>query len=163
MAEGSVKLGTMDVLKLTGDLNRNHWEPLPQADPWIEAVQKYLPPDNPQAEIFIIGRKHNPYALCVTVPIEGGLEIKNIATSVIMRRQGMASSLIAHVVDTAQQRGLTMVEIGTSTTSHDQIRLYEKCGFQRDGILRGHFLRYPEPIIENGLLAKDMLMLQRKI
>ena len=56
-----------------------------------------------------------------------------------------------------------MVEIGTGTTGHDQIRLYEKLGFKRDGILRGHFLRYPEPIIENGQLLKDMVMLQRKI
>ena len=153
----------MDIVAYTDPLNRNHWELLLQADPWIEAVQKYLPPDNPQAEIFIIGRKRNPYALCVTVPIEGGLEIKNIATSVIMRRQGMASALIVHVVELARARGLSMVEIGTGTTGHDQIRLYEKLGFKRDGILRGHFLRYPEPIIENGQLLKDMVMLQRKI
>lgn len=163
MADLFDMLGNMDIVAYKDTLNRNHWDLLLQADPWIEAVQKYLPPDNPQAEIFVIGQLHKPYALCVTVPIEGGLEIKNIATSVIMRRQGMASALIDHVVATARQRGFGLVEIGTSTTSHDQIRLYEKCGFQRDGILRGHFLRYPEPIIENGMLAKDMLMLQRKI
>jgi hypothetical protein len=33
-------------------------------------------------------------------------------------------------------------------------------GFKQDGILRGFFLRYPEPIIENGLLARDMVMLR---
>ena len=152
----------MDVIRYDRELNRAHWDLLLEADPWFEAVQKYLPPQNPQAEVFFIGHAHNPYALCVAVPIEDGLEIKNIATRTIMRRQGMASALINHVLLVAKQRGLAMVEIGTSTTSRDQIRLYENLGFKRDGILRGHFLSYPEPIIENGLLAKDMLMLQYK-
>ena len=153
----------MDVTRYDKELTRAHWDLLLEADPWLEAVQKYTPPQNPAAELFVIGQPHKPYALCVTVPIEGGLEIKNIATRSIMRRQGMASALIQHVVDVARQRGLAMVEIGTSTTGHDQIRLYEKNGFKRDGILRGFFLRYPEPIIENGMLVKDMQMLRLTI
>lgn len=156
-------ISDMDVSRYNKELKRTHWDLLLEADPWLEAVLKYTPPAAPDAEIFLIGRPHNPYALCVSVPIKDGLEIKNIATRTIMRRQGMASALIAHVVETARARGLSMVEIGTGTTGHDQIRLYEKLGFKRDGILRGYFLRYPEPIIENGLLVKDMLMLRRDI
>ena len=98
--------------------------------------------------------------MCVIVPIKGGFEIKNIATTVMMRRHGMASALIHHVVELARERGADWVEIGTSTTSHDQIRLYEKLGFKQDGILRDYFLNYPEPIIENGFLARDMVMLR---
>ena len=150
----------MDVITYDQELNRSHWDLLLAADPWLEAVQKYVPPQNPDAEVFIIGRPHDPYALCVTVPIKDGLEIKNIATRTIMRRQGMASALITHVIDLARARGLSAVEIGTGSTGHDQIRLYEKHGFKRDGILPGFFLRYPMPIIENGQLLKDMVMLR---
>lgn len=153
----------MDVSKYEGALTRNHWDLLLEADPWFEAVRAYTPPDNNEAEIFTIGQPKNPYALCVIVPIEGGFEIKNIATKTIMRRQGMAGALIEHVIGLAQARGAQMVEIGTSTTGHDQIRLYEKHGFKKDGILRGFFLRYPEPIIENGQLVKDMVMLRLQI
>ena len=150
----------MDVTKYQDELNRAHWDLLLEADPWLEAVQKYVPPQNPEAEVFLIGRPHNPYALCVTVPIKNGVEIKNIATVPQMRRQGMASALIAHVIGLARAHGLAAVEIGTGTTGHDQIRLYEKHGFKRDGILPGFFLQYPEPIIENGQLLKDMVMLR---
>lgn len=150
----------MDVAEYDAALTRAHWDLLLQADPWVEAVQAYTPPTCPEAEIFTIGKPRDPYALCVVVPIEGGFEIKNIATKTIMRRQGMASALIAHVVGLAQTRGAAIVEIGTATTGRDQIRLYEKCGFKKDGILRDYFARYPEPIIENGQLVRDMVMLR---
>ena len=153
----------MDVSRYDKELKRTHWDLLLEADPWLEAVQKYVPPQNPEAEVFLIGRAHDPYALCVIVPIKDGLEIKNIATQTIMRRQGMASALIGHVIALARERGLAAVEIGTGTTGHDQIRLYEKHGFERDGILPGFFLQYPEPIIENGQLLKDMVMLRLDI
>lgn len=142
------------------ELTRAHWDLLLDADPSFDMVLAYTPPQNAEAQVFVIGKPKDPYALCVTLPIEGGFEIKNIATKTIMRRQGMASALIGHVVELARARGAEYVEIGTATTSRDQIRLYEKLGFQQDGIVRDFFLRYPEPIIENGLLARDMVMLR---
>jgi len=150
----------MDVTEYHGELSRAHWDLLLDADPWFEAVLAYTPPQQADAEVFVIGKPKNPYAICIVVPIDGGLEIKNIATKVIMRRQGMASALINHVVAMARGRGANMVEIGTATTSRDQIRLYEKLGFKKDGVLRDFFMRYPEPIIENGLLVRDMVMLR---
>lgn len=150
----------MDVTKYHGVLKRAHWDLLLEADPWLEAVQEYLPPTNDAAEVFIIGRSHNPYALCVTVPIKDGVEIKNIATVAQMRRQGMASALIHHVIAQARDAGLHAVEIGTGETGLDQIRLYEKLGFVRDGILPDFFTQYPIPVIENGQLCRDMVMLR---
>ena len=150
----------MDVAKYEGELTRNHWDLLLEADPWFEAVLAYTPPQLPTAEIFTIGKAKDPYAMCVVIPITGGFEIKNIATKTIMRRQGMAGALIDHVVELARARGAAFVEIGTASVGYDQIRLYEKHGFEQDGILRDFFLRYPEPIIENGLLVRDMVMLR---
>ena len=150
----------MDVTAYHGELTRPHWDLLLEADPHFDAVLAYTPPQNAAAEVFVIGEPKEPYALCVIVPIDGGFEIKNISTSVMMRRHGMASALIHHVIELARQRGAEFVEIGTATTSHDQIRLYKKLGFKQDGILRDYFLSYPEPIIENGLLARDMVMLR---
>lgn len=150
----------MDVIKYEGALKRAHWDLLLEADSWFEAVQNYVPPVNPEADVFLVGQTHRPYALCVTVPIKDGVEIKNIATVPQMRRQGMASALIKHVIAQAREKGLHAVEIGTGETSHDQIRLYEKLGFVRDGILPGFFTQYPVPVIENGQLCRDMVMLR---
>lgn len=153
----------MDVANYQGELTRAHWDLLLEADPWFDAVLAYTPPQLPEAEVFTIGKAKDPYAMCVVIPIKGGFEIKNIATKTIMRRQGMAGALIDHVVELARARGAEFVEIGTSTTGRDQIRLYEKHGFKQDGILRDFFMRYPEPIIENGLLVRDMVMLRLKL
>jgi ribosomal protein S18 acetylase RimI-like enzyme len=150
----------MDVSEYHGEMTRPHFDLLLEADPSLDMVLAYTPPQLPAAEVFTIGKPKDPYAICVVVPIKGGFEIKNIATKIIMRRQGMAGALINHVVELARARDAEFVEIGTATVSHDQIRLYEKHGFKQDGILRGFFLRYPEPIIENGLLARDMVMLR---
>ena len=150
----------MDVTEYQGELTRAHWDLLLNADPSLDIVLAYTPPQLPEAEIFIIGEPKTPYAICVVIPVKGGFEIKNIATIMMMRRHGMAGALIQHVVALARGRGAGFVDIGTATVSHDQIRLYEKHGFQQDGILRDFFLRYPEPIIENGLLARDMVMLR---
>ena len=150
----------MDVTAYHGELTRAHWDLLLAADPHFDAVLAYTPPQHGEAEVFTIGEAKQPYAMCVIVPIMGGFEIKNISTTVIMRRHGMASALILHVVKLAGKRSAEYVEIGTATTSHDQIRLYEKFGFKQDGISRDYFLSYPEPIVENGLLARDMVMLR---
>jgi GNAT superfamily N-acetyltransferase len=161
----------MDVIKHEieheAELTRAHWALLLESDPWLEAVLAYLPPRQPEAEIFRIGNPQHPYALCVIVPIADGFEIKNIATRTIMRRQGMASALINHVVQLARQRGVQAVEIGTGETpgvmGNAQVRLYEKLGFVRDGVLKGFFSRYPIPIIENGHLLRDMVMLRQEL
>jgi ribosomal protein S18 acetylase RimI-like enzyme len=150
----------MDVTEYQGELTRAHWDLLLDANPSLDMVLAHTPPQQPEAEIFIIGEPKTPYAICVVIPVKGGFEIKNIATIMMMRRHGMAGALIQHVVALARGRGAGFVDIGTATVSHDQIRLYEKHGFQQDGILRDFFLRYPEPIIENGLLARDMVMLR---
>ena len=160
----------MDVIKHEieheAELTRAHWDLLLDADPWLEAVLDYLPPTQTEAEVFRIGKAKNPYALCVIVPIADGYEIKNIATRTIMRRQGMASALIAHVVELAKTRGVKAVEIGTGETpgvmGNAQIRLYEKLGFKRDGVLKDFFRRYPIPIIDNGHLLRDMVMLRQE-
>jgi ribosomal protein S18 acetylase RimI-like enzyme len=153
----------MDVTNYQGALSRAHWNLLLDADSWLEAARAYTPPDNPQAEIFLIGQPQKPYALCVIVPIKDGVEIKNIATLPQMRRQGMASALINHVIELARQRGHAAVEIGTGETGHAQLRLYESLGFKRDGIIPGFFTNYPEPVIENGQLCRDMVMLRLQL
>lgn len=45
-----------------------------------------------------------------------------------------------------------------------QLYLYQKCGFRMTSIDRDFFVRhYAEPIIENGLVLKDMVRLSQDI
>ena len=55
--------------------------------------------------------------------------------------------------------GLRRVWLITDADNARGIRCYEKCGFRREGVLRGHRLRYGEPLdmVEMGVLLEDWL------
>ena len=50
--------------------------------------------------------------------------------------------------------------VGTANSSLDAIRFYQKAGFRMSGVNRGSFDAYPEPIWEDGLRARDMIMFE---
>jgi hypothetical protein len=56
------------------------------------------------------------------------------------------------------------VEVGTGSTGVEQLYLYQKCGFRMTHIDRDFFVRhYSEPIVENGLVLRDMVRLSLDI
>ena len=56
------------------------------------------------------------------------------------------------------------IEIGTGSTSFAQLYLYQKCGFRVVNIDRDFFVdNYDDPIIENKLILRDMIRLEKKI
>lgn len=79
------------------------------------------------------------------------LAINGLAVDPDMRGRGVGRGLVEAVVDLAQQRGfakLTLRVLGPNTGAR---RLYERCGFVVEGVLRGEFLL-------DGRLVDDVLM-----
>lgn len=97
----------------------------------------------------------------VLLPLtELAVEVKNIAVAESARGQGYGKKLLRHALAEAERLGFSKVEIGTGNSSLDQLALYQKCGFRVDSIDRDFFTRnYPEPIIENGIVCRDMIRL----
>jgi aminoglycoside 6'-N-acetyltransferase I len=94
------------------------------------------------------------------------LELKNIAISEMYRGKGLGSSLIEEAVRIAASKGYGEIIVGTGTAdcAAAQIRFYERNGFSKFGIRENFFIEnYPEPIYENGVRLKDMLMLKRQL
>jgi len=61
----------------------------------------------------------------------------------------------------AKENHYKKLTVGTSDTGFQQIRFYEKNGFIQRGILKDFFIKnYPDPIYENGLQMKDMIILE---
>jgi putative acetyltransferase len=65
-------------------------------------------------------------------------ELKSMRTSESHRRQGVASLLLQHVIDTAQERGYQQLSLETGTGLYGSYfvparRLYEKFGFRYCG------------------------------
>lgn len=87
-------------------------------------------------------------------------EIKNVAVAESVRGQGYGKKLILHALSEAELLGFGKVEIGTGNSSLGQLALYQKCGFRIDSVDRNFFVRnYPEPIMENGIVCRDMIRL----
>lgn len=88
-------------------------------------------------------------------------EIVNIAVAPDRQRQGIATALLAHAVETARRAGFRLLEIGTGDSGLGQIALYERCGFVRCGIDEDYFRKFsPEPIFENGVECRHMVRLR---
>ena len=91
---------------------------------------------------------------------EHNAEIMNVAVAEPKQGKGLGKKLILHALEVAKSLGVKQVEIGTGNSSIGQLALYEKCGFQKTGIIENYFIdNYPEPIFENGIQCRDMVRL----
>jgi hypothetical protein len=48
--------------------------------------------------------------------------------------------------------------VGTGNSSIGNIIFYQKCGFRMDHVRKDYFWYYREPVFENGLRVRDMLV-----
>ena len=87
-------------------------------------------------------------------------EIKNIALAKSARGQGRGKKLLQAALDVLALQGALAVEIGTGNSSLAQLALYQKMGFRIIAIWPDFFADYPQPIIENGILCRDMVRLR---
>lgn len=98
----------------------------------------------------------------VTDEGNGILEIKNLATHPDFQHQGYGRKLIDYVSD-RYCADFSILQVGTGD-SPLTIPFYEKCGFVRSHIIENFFTdNYDHPIVEDGILLKDMIYLQKKI
>ena len=92
------------------------------------------------------------------------VEIVNIAVDETARNQGLGEKLILFALDWSKQHHYRTVSIGTGSTSFAQLYLYQKCGFRVISIDRDFFVdNYDAPIMENKLLLKDMIRLEKNL
>ncbi|KRL04458.1 GNAT family N-acetyltransferase [Liquorilactobacillus oeni] len=90
------------------------------------------------------------------------LEIVNLAVVKEYRQQGIGTYLINYSLEWARNKQVKVVEVGTGSTSFNQLYLYQKCGFRVIGIDSDFFVKhYEKPLFENGLQLRDMLRLHQ--
>ena len=87
-------------------------------------------------------------------------EIMNVSVRESHRGRGIAKELMQKSVDYSRELEVSHVDIATANSSINQLALYQKSGFRITDINRNHFLNhYETPIWENGIQAKDQLVL----
>ncbi|NVJ96598.1 MAG: GNAT family N-acetyltransferase [Alphaproteobacteria bacterium] len=97
----------------------------------------------------------------VLVPLgDGILELKNIAVAEEWQGKGVGRALVEAAIAEAQGQGATRLEVGTGNSSLRQLAFYQKAGFRMQRIAKNYFmLNYPDPIVENGIPCRDMVVL----
>ena len=92
------------------------------------------------------------------------IEIKNIAIKKSAQGKGFGKALLRHAEIVSRASGYERLTIGTGNSSLNQLALYQKEGFEIDRIEHNFFLKnYAEPIFENGIQCKHMIILEKKL
>lgn len=73
---------------------------------------------------------------------------------------GIGKLALSFAARWAGEAGADTLRVGTAESSLDAIRFYEQTGFRRSGVRNGFFDAYPEPIWEEGVRARDMIMFE---
>jgi GNAT superfamily N-acetyltransferase len=94
---------------------------------------------------------------------DDAVEIKNIALVEPYRGRGLGRATIEAVADLARRSGAARLLVGTSENSPGTITFYRRVGFRDAGRIEGFFDAYPEPVIEDGLVAHDMIRFEMEL
>ena len=133
------------------------------ADETVEAINKYLP----GSDIYIatIPDEEQPVGAMVIQHInQQEAEIMNIAVAEHLQSQGIGKLLIDKAVEVARSNAYKSLKVGTGDSGVRQIKFYRRNGFEICDVRKNYFVdKFPEPIFENGVMLRDMVVLERKI
>jgi ribosomal protein S18 acetylase RimI-like enzyme len=87
-------------------------------------------------------------------------EIEYIAVDSACRGRGYGKAMVAQILMLARRRGVHTVLVGTANSSLENIAFYQKCGFRMDHVCRDYFAYVQPPVIQNGIVMRDMLVLR---
>lgn len=133
------------------------YELLLLADETTEAIDLYIF----HCDIYLLhDGEQNMAVMALYKNNDTELEIKNMAVINHYRNKGIGSILLNKAKEIAKANHYKKLTVGTSDTGFQQIRFYEKNGFLKTGVKKNFFIdNYPEPIYENGLQMRDMVLL----
>ena len=137
------------------------WDLLLDADPSAAAVERYLD----ASDVYVALISEEVVGTFVLYPVDAArVEIKNIAVLERLQGKGIGQRLLKEAAAIASAGGATTLTIGTANSSVAQLYLYQKCGFEITSIKYKFFLEnYPEPLFENGIQCKHMIMLSKEL
>ncbi|MFD2521823.1 GNAT family N-acetyltransferase [Emticicia soli] len=146
-------------IRLIGNDEAIPYDLLLSADPSEQALMAYLP----YSTIYVAYLQDKLVAQYVLYQIDAQeLEIKNIAVDDAYQGKGIGKLLLEDATLRANDAGYKTLSIGTSNASIGQLYLYQQQGFELSGVKMNFFIdNYTEPIFENGIQCKHMIMLTK--
>jgi RimJ/RimL family protein N-acetyltransferase len=118
-------------------------------DPWVEGfertwLERYDQPDGRRAGFAIVDEADGEFlgmAALVTLDMDGREAEAGYIVAPSARGRGIASRALTLLTDWAlDELGLERVELRITVDNEPSIRVAEKCGYEREGVLRSvHF------------------------
>jgi len=138
-----------------------YWDMLLLADPSKAVVEQYLA----DGKLYVAEWDDTVVGVYILLQLDGPLwELKNIAVTEEWQGKGVGKALIAAAIKSAKELGAERLEVGTGNSSINQLAFYQKAGFRMQRIAKNYFtLNYEEPIFENGIQCRDMVILGMEI
>ncbi len=128
------------------------------ADPSVTMINTYLP----FSDVYVLEQKKQVIAVYVLLKDNDMLEIKNIAVNPAHQGKGLGKILLQDAAQRARAGGFKKLCIGTGNSSIAQLYLYQRQGFEMTSIRKNYFTtHYPEPIYENGIQCRHMIVLEK--
>lgn len=148
----------MEIREITAD-KRRYLPLLLMGDEQEELIMRYLP----RGRLYVLFDPE-PCAVAVVTDEGSGLcELKNLAVAPARRRQGCGRRMIDFVAGLYAAQGWRTLRVGTGETP-STLHFYARCGFRPAGRIRGFFTHnYDHPIVEEGILLRDMILLERPL
>lgn len=146
--------------KLNGN-DQPPYELLLLADPSKALVDKYLK----QSAVFVAKQNEETIGVILLFPLtEAIVEIKNVAVKPEFQGRGIGRYLIENAINVAALEKYKSICIGTANSSIGQLYLYQKLHFEITEIKKFFFTQnYADPIFENGIQAKHMIVLTQDL
>lgn len=98
-----------------------------------------------------------------TMRWEEPCELQELAIVPERQGQGLGRRLVDWLVAEAQRRSNRRMLVGTANSSIGNIAFYQRIGFRIDHVRRDYFRYYREPVYENGIQIRDMLVFSREL
>jgi len=129
------------------------------ADETVKAIEKYIY----DSDVYLVKQKYSTDTIAAFALYRisnAAIEIKNIAISESLQGQGIGSNVMNEIKRIAITNHYKRIIVGTPEASARLIHFYEKNGFTRYAVRRDFFLKnYSDPIMENGVTLRNMVML----
>ncbi len=147
----------MTITQVT-DSKKRYLDLLLLADEQESMIDRYLG----RGELFVLEDEGVKAVCVVTDEGDGVCELKNLAVTPEFQRQGYGRRLIGYLF--ARYSGKhTLMTVGTGDVP-GSLGFYKSCGFEYSHRIRNFFTdNYDHPMIEEGVLLKDMVYLKRKL
>lgn len=146
-------------IELLANNNEAPFELLQLADPSIQQINQYLK----DGSCYLAKLNSETIGTFVLHSISpDSIEIKNIAIHPAHQGKGWGKQLLQQATEICRKNGYQKLVIGTGNSSINQLILYQKMGFEIRRIKENFFLEnYDDPIFENGIQCKHMIVLEK--